>query len=322
MMKLAFLPLISVAVLFAWQGFVTRVQYFSVVATSHPAPIADTIGRLWHRSFGFSPTAPASSGGSRIPAAYRSELQMNASALLNRWNPLIEAAAQRFALPQAWIRTVIKMESGGRTMSSANKPITSHAGAMGLMQVMPGTYREMRAQYRLGTNAYDPHDNVFAGAAYLHWLHQRYGFPAMFAVYNDGPGHFEARRQQGQSLPEETRNYVSRIAATLGAATGLANAGGQERVVKLTRPNGAAVSVAVAAIASVRAAFPGEYGPGVQTVITVGKERQGVRETIAAVDSALKGHGAVIRMAKNSAPQKFHLAAFSHPKRLSVTWAG
>jgi len=313
--KLVFLPVISATVLFAAQSFVTRVQYFNVVSTSHPAsaPIAATIEKFVRSTFGFAPAAP--------PVAYDAEMQMSASTLLNRWNPLIEAASKRFGVPQAWVRTVMRMESGGRTMSSATMPITSRAGAMGLMQVMPGTYQEMRAQYRLGANAYDPHDNVFAGVAYLRWLNARYGFPAMFAAYNDGPGHFEDRIAHGEALPAETQTYVSRIASTLGVSTDLAGGAMRGREVKLTRPNGDTVAVEASAVAAIRAALPGEYAPGVNTVITVGRERQGVRESVASVEAALHGRGSDTRFSKGSALHHLRLAQFARVKRISVSYS-
>ena len=313
--KLAVLPVISAAVLFTAQGFVTRVQYFNVVSASRPAsaPIAATIEKFVRSTFGFAPAAP--------PTVYDAEMQMSASALLDRWNPLIESASKRFGVPQAWVRTVMRLESGGRTMSSATMPITSRAGAMGLMQVMPGTYQEMRAQYRLGANAYDPHDNVFAGVAYLRWLNARYGFPAMFAVYNDGPGHFEDRIAHGESLPAETQTYVSRIASTLGVTAGYAGGLLHGREVKLTRPNGDIVAVEASAVASVHAALPGEYAPGVNTVITVGRERQGVRESVASVEAALQRRGAGTRLARGSALHHLRLAQFAHIKRISVSYS-
>ena len=55
----------------------------------------------------------------------------------------------------------MRVESSGKVMD------TSQAGAMGLMQVMPVTYDELRARYNLGDDPYDPHDNVMAGTAYL-----------------------------------------------------------------------------------------------------------------------------------------------------------
>jgi len=136
------------------------------------------------------------------------ESMMGPRALMNRWDPLIADAAQRFGVPADWIRAVMHVESGGRTMLAPGEPITSQAGAVGIMQMMPGTYDQMRKQYRLGANPYDPRDNVYAGAAYLRWLHGKYGYPAMFAAYNGGPGTLEAYQRGERALPKETQNYL------------------------------------------------------------------------------------------------------------------
>ncbi len=134
---------------------------------------------------------------------------MSPGDLMKRWDPLVAAAAKQFGVPEKWIRAVMRMESGGRTMLGEGDRITSQAGAVGLMQVMPGTYDEMRAQYGLGADPYDPHDNIFAGAAYLRFLYHRYGNPQMFAAYNDGPGKLEDHLYRGRALPAETQAYVS-----------------------------------------------------------------------------------------------------------------
>jgi hypothetical protein len=219
--------------------------------------------------------------------AYFHEQHMSFSQLMNRWQPLVNEASKKFGLPAAWIRVVMQMESGGRTMLNQTQHITSPVGAVGLMQLMPGTYDEMRQQYKLGTNRFDPHDNIMAGAAYLSWLHRRYGFPAMFVAYNDGPGNLEAKRDHGRALPPETRNYVAKICAVLGAP---APGGGKASLAKFTRPNGKPVWVNRTSVASVRAALPGEYAKSVKAVITVGKEKQGIRETVTAARAALRVH--------------------------------
>src|SRR5688572_3223742 len=64
------------------------------------------------------------------------------------WRDHVTAAAARFGLPEEWVLRVIAAESGGRT-ELGGRPITSHAGAMGLMQVMPATWASLRARYRL-----------------------------------------------------------------------------------------------------------------------------------------------------------------------------
>jgi soluble lytic murein transglycosylase-like protein len=139
------------------------------------------------------------------------ESMMGPRALMDRWDPLIADAAQRTGVPADWIRAVMHVESGGRTMLSEDEPMTSHAGAVGIMQVMPNTYAQMRTQYKLGADPYDPRDNVYAGAAYLRWLHKRYGYPNMFAAYNGGPGTLEAYMRGERELPKETRNYLVNV---------------------------------------------------------------------------------------------------------------
>ena len=313
--RFAFFPLIAAGVLFAWQGFVTRVQYFDVVSTSHTSPtIAVTIERFVRHALGLAP-----------PTSYEIEQQMNAGELMDRWTPLVRSASQRFGVPESWVRTVMQMESGGRTLSGENQPIVSRAGAMGLMQLMPGTWQEMRTQLGLGTNPFDPHDNVFAGVAYLKWLHGRYGYPAMFAAYNDGPGNFEARIAHGQSLPQETQNYVSRIAATLGgrltgAMRGVAGVA-RGQFVKFTRPNGSSVGLYTASISKVRAPLPNEYAPGVNAVIVTGTQSQGVRETVASVSADLRAHGAhtLPKLVLASADERHGL--FLHRGRISVSYS-
>ena len=123
-----------------------------------------------------------------------------------QWDGFITEAAQRFAVPEDWIRGVIGAESGGRAMLNG-LPITSPKGAMGLMQLMPETWQEMRLRYGLGDDPYDPHDNILAGTAYLRRLLDRFGTGA-FAAYNAGPGRFAAYLDGLQSLPAETQKYL------------------------------------------------------------------------------------------------------------------
>lgn len=130
-----------------------------------------------------------------------------------QWEPIIAAASIRFGVPQTWIAHVMQLESGGRTELHGT-PITSSAGAMGLMQIMPETYAELRLRFGFGANAYDPHDNIFAGTAYLHQLYVRYGYPNLFAAYQAGPSRLDDYLLHGRPLPTVTLAYV---AALIGA---------------------------------------------------------------------------------------------------------
>ena len=88
----------------------------------------------------------------------------------------------------------------------------SLAGAMGLMQIMPATWDELRVHHGLGVDPFDPRDNILAGAAYLRQLHDRYGsIRAMLAAYNAGPARYEASLA-GEPLPPETRTYIAALA--------------------------------------------------------------------------------------------------------------
>ena len=126
------------------------------------------------------------------------------------WGPYITEASARFDVPDVWIREVMRQESGGRLYENGQL-ITSDAGAMGLMQVMPGTYDELRGRYNLDDDPYDPHNNILAGTAYIRELYDVYGSPGFLAAYNAGPGKFSDYITRNKSLPLETRNYVARI---------------------------------------------------------------------------------------------------------------
>jgi hypothetical protein len=221
---------------------------------------------------------------------FAKEQAMSPHERIDRWTPFIKEASRRFKISEEWIRAVMRMESGGRTLLDETRPIVSSAGAVGVMQVMPGTYDEMRRQYGLGADPYNPHDNVLAGAAYLRWLYGKYGYPKMFAAYNAGPGTLAARLADGGSLPDETRAYVSGITRLLGGGKS-SSPRTAKMLATLTRPDGSPVTVDGTSVDSIRAALPDEYAPGVQTVIGIGHIQQGVREDIATVESLIGSHG-------------------------------
>jgi soluble lytic murein transglycosylase-like protein len=129
---------------------------------------------------------------------------------IDRWSSHIREASARFGIPEDWIRRVIRAESGGRTRLGG-RPITSSAGAMGLMQLMPGTWCEMRSKYRLGRDPHDPRDNILAGTAYLRAMYDRFGYPGLFAAYNAGPGRYSGYLAGAGPLPAETVAYLAAL---------------------------------------------------------------------------------------------------------------
>lgn len=127
------------------------------------------------------------------------------------WRPYIVEASSRFGVPTAWIERVMQAESGGRTMLDG-RPIRSSAGAMGLMQLMPATWADMRARLGLGGNPDDPRDNILAGTLYLRLMYDRFGYPGLFAAYNAGPGRYADYLAGHARLPSETAAYLARVA--------------------------------------------------------------------------------------------------------------
>jgi Transglycosylase SLT domain len=123
--------------------------------------------------------------------------------------PLVTEAAQRFGLPEDWIYAVMRTESAGRIKA------VSSAGAMGLMQLMPGTWARQRSRFGLGSDPFDPRDNILAGTSYLREMYDSYGASGFLAAYNAGPGRYEDWRDRGRPLPAETRNYVAKISNLL-----------------------------------------------------------------------------------------------------------
>jgi hypothetical protein len=131
----------------------------------------------------------------------------------------IAEAAHRFDIPASWIRSVMRVESRNDARAVSPK------GAMGLMQLMPETWADLRLRYGLGSDPFDPRDNILAGAAYLRELHGRFGDAGFLAAYNAGPGRYETFLTAGRPLPDETHAYMGALAQLTrggGAETRLA----------------------------------------------------------------------------------------------------
>nr|WP_255209688.1 lytic transglycosylase domain-containing protein [Sphingobium xenophagum] len=123
--------------------------------------------------------------------------------------PHVAEASQRFGIPEDWIYAVMRTESAGRVGA------VSSAGAIGLMQLMPGTWARQRTRFALGADPFDPRDNIIAGTSYLREMYDSYGASGFLAAYNAGPGRYQDWRDRGRPLPAETRAYVAKIAPML-----------------------------------------------------------------------------------------------------------
>jgi soluble lytic murein transglycosylase-like protein len=129
-----------------------------------------------------------------------------ASTYRDQFEPMVRESAARHAVRPELVRAVIQVESG------FNPRARSPKGAMGLMQLMPATAREMGVQ-----DAYNPADNIRGGTAYLRKLIDRYqgNEELALAAYNAGS---DAVDRYGKTVPpyRETRDYVKRVGERSG----------------------------------------------------------------------------------------------------------
>ncbi|MBB3475828.1 lytic transglycosylase domain-containing protein [Sphingomonas sp. BK345] len=191
--------------------FVQRGTYRDVPAPAPaPAPIAAPVANT--SAYGARPyvsRALPEPGVVGEQAEYANAAPATRSSTRNlagKYGPLISAAAEVFGLDESLLRAVVWQESRFR------EGVTSKKGAMGLMQLMPGTARGLGV-----VNAYDPIQNVAGGARHLRNLLRRYGGDVSMALaaYNAGEG--SVQKYRGIPPYRETQNYVAAITAKMAS---------------------------------------------------------------------------------------------------------
>lgn len=236
------------------------------------------------------------------------------------WGPYIEEASQRFDVPSVWIRSVIMQESGGRLYDRNGQFTTSAPGAMGLMQLMPPTYDDMRTQYSLGDDAYDPHDNIMAGTAYIRQMYDIYGSPGFLAAYNDGPGSLDSYLRRGRALPRETRRYVAHVGPQI-AGVWPRNRSAADLLVSQHDPSAATmVAQNDSETASVRAAWRKQAQ---SATYTADQQDMQVAEAPASSRASVSSAWAARGIAPTPAPvQMASVSTPASPDNVAQAWAG
>ena len=172
-------------------------------AKGTPAPLAGSIG----------PGGSLSDGATEgtLPPANPAEFDVTKTGTGNKQadkvqiQSLISQVAREQNIDQTLLRAVVEAES------DYNQFEVSKTGAKGLMQLMPGTAKEMGV-----ADPFDPHQSLTGGAKYLNQMIKKYGgnLELALAAYNAGPG--KVHPAQGIPNIPETRKYVNRILTQIG----------------------------------------------------------------------------------------------------------
>lgn len=180
----------------------------ALAATSAPAsaaPLYASLDRHGQLQISQAPLAGAKAFDPHRPyvpsSATRSSRAPSTPPAAARWNTLIAQVAAEHGVDARLLHAIVSVES------AYNPQARSHAGALGLMQVIPATGKRFGAD-----DLFDPLQNLRAGTAYLVWLNNRFGgdLELMLAAYNAGEG---AVQRHGNRVPpyRETQHYVQKV---------------------------------------------------------------------------------------------------------------
>jgi soluble lytic murein transglycosylase-like protein len=148
--------------------------------------------------------APSQAGAREVPGMLQTTLLAVADLPATRFDPYIEQVARETGLSASLIKAVALVESGFDPLAVSPK------GAMGLMQLMPGTARHYAVR-----DAFDPGQNLRAGATHLRGLLDEFNGDLTLALAAYNAGSAAVKRYGGVPAYRETRNYVRRVRETM-----------------------------------------------------------------------------------------------------------
>jgi len=174
-------------------------------APANAAPLYGSLDRHGQLQISKAPLVGAKAFDPHRPyvpsSATRSSRSPSSPPAAARWSTLIAQVAAEHGVDARLLHAIVSVES------AYNPQASSHAGALGLMQVIPATGKRFGAD-----DLFDPLQNLRAGTAYLVWLSNRFGgdLDLMLAAYNAGEG---AVQRHGNRVPpfEETQRYVRKV---------------------------------------------------------------------------------------------------------------
>ena len=118
----------------------------------------------------------------------------------SRYDSSIKRAARTFSIPEPFIRAVIRVES------DYDPHVVSHAGAEGLMQLMPATARRMSVG-----NSFDPHDNIMGGTRYLRYLANMFSGDMVLTIAGYHAGEGAVLKYGGVPPYTSTQGYIRKV---------------------------------------------------------------------------------------------------------------
>jgi hypothetical protein len=138
-------------------------------------------------------------------------LSETSSSVGDHLDGFIAEASERFGIPAAWIRAIIREEAG------EDAGIASRKDAIGLMQLTPEARTELRLRYALGTDPSDLRDNILASAALIREIYDRYGSKRFLPAYVMGPTRYDEHLRTGTPPSAETQTHIAVLAPLIKA---------------------------------------------------------------------------------------------------------